>query len=307
MAYVLRRLLEMVPVLLVVVVATFFLAHAVPGGPFDKDRPLPAEVKARLEAYYGLDQPLPKQLGNYVVNLAQGDLGPSLKYPGWTVREVIGSRIGVSCALGFVSLFIAVLIGVPVGVLAASRPSSWLDRVPMGFTLVGICVPSFVLGPILALVFALGLGWLPPCGWGSPEHFILPALTLGLITAAPLARLTRGSLMEVRSLDYVRTARAKGVPPLRVWFVHALRNALIPLAATFGGNLGFFLTGSFLIEVTFNIPGLGLLGYDALTHRNFPVFLGLLTLSSLAMLIGNIVSDLCVAAVDPRIRFDKSA
>ena len=168
MAYVLRRLLEMVPVLLVVVVATFFLAHAVPGGPFDKDRPLPAEVKARLEAYYGLDQPLPKQLGNYVVNLAQGDLGPSLKYPGWTVREVIGSRIGVSCALGFVSLFIAVLIGVPVGVLAASRPNSWLDRVPMGFTLVGICVPSFVLGPILALVFALGLGWLPPCGWGEP-------------------------------------------------------------------------------------------------------------------------------------------
>ncbi|MFM7742752.1 MAG: ABC transporter permease [Verrucomicrobiota bacterium] len=174
MAYVLRRLLEMIPVLLIVVTATFFLAHAVPGGPFDKDRPLPAEVKARLEQYYGLDQPLPKQLGCYVVNLAQGDLGPSLKYPGWSVREVIGSRIGVSCALGFVSLLVAVLIGVPVGVLAASRPNSWLDRVPMGFTLVGICVPSFVLGPILALVFALGLGWLPPCGWGSPEHSSCP-------------------------------------------------------------------------------------------------------------------------------------
>ena len=162
MAYVLRRLLEMIPVLLIVVAATFFLAHAVPGGPFDKERPLPAEVKARLEQYYGLDQPLPAQLGRYVVHLAQGDLGPSIKYPGWSVREVIGSRIGVSAALGLVSLLIAVLIGVPVGVLAASRPNSWLDRVPMGFTLVGICVPSFVLGPILALVFALGLGCLPP-------------------------------------------------------------------------------------------------------------------------------------------------
>jgi len=170
MAYVLRRLLEMVPVLLIVVAATFFLAHAVPGGPFDKDRPLPAEVKARLEKYYGLDQPLPIQLGNYVVNLAQGDLGPSIKYPGWSVREVIGSRIGVSTSLGLVSLLLAVLIGVPVGVLAASRPNSWLDRVPMGFTLVGICVPSFVLGPILALIFSLGLGWLPPCGWGSAIH-----------------------------------------------------------------------------------------------------------------------------------------
>ncbi|NDD71140.1 ABC transporter, partial [bacterium] len=146
--YVLKRLAEMVPVLLLVVIATFFLAHAVPGGPFDKERPLPPEVKLRLEAYYGLDQPLVIQLKNYIKNLLQGDLGPSLKYPGWTVNEIIGSRIPVSVTLGTVSIILAVLIGIPVGVLASSYPNSSLDRVPMGFALLGVCLPAFVLGPI---------------------------------------------------------------------------------------------------------------------------------------------------------------
>jgi oligopeptide transport system permease protein len=304
MAYVLRRLLEMIPVLLIVVTATFFLANAVPGGPFDKDRPLPAEVKARLEQYYGLDQPLPKQLGRYVVNLAQGDLGPSLKYPGWSVREVIGSRIGVSCALGFVSLLVAVLIGVPVGVLAASRPNSWLDRVPMGFTLVGICVPSFVLGPVLALVFALGLGWLPPCGWGSAVHYVLPAATLGLITAAPLARLTRGSLMEVRSLDYVRTARAKGVPPLRVWFVHALRNALLPVVTTLGMVFGFMIGSSVIIEKVFGWPGVGSYAIDALTASDYAPVQGFVLAMGVLFVLLNLLVDLLYVLIDPRVTIE---
>ena len=299
MAYVLRRLLEMVPVLLIVVAATFFLAHAVPGGTFDKDRPLPAEVKARLEKYYGLDQPLQIQLGNYVANLTQGDLGPSIKYPGWSVREVIGSRIGVSGSLGLVALLVAVLIGVPVGVLAASRPNSWLDRVPMGFTLVGICVPSFVLGPILALVFALGLGWLPPCGWGSLEHFILPAATLGLITAAPLARLTRGSLMEVRSLDYVRTARAKGVPALRVWFVHALRNALLPVVTYLGPAAAGLVSGSFVVESLFDVPGMGRLFVTAIINRDVTLILGTTIVYAAALLFLNLAADLANAALNP--------
>jgi oligopeptide transport system permease protein len=301
MAYVLRRLLEMVPVLLIVVAATFFLAHAVPGGPFDKDRPLPAEVKARLEKYYGLDQPLQIQLGNYVANLTQGDLGPSIKYPGWSVREVIGSRIGVSGSLGLVALLVAVLIGVPVGVLAASRPNSWLDRVPMGFTLVGICVPSFVLGPILALVFALGLGWLPPCGWGSLEHFILPAATLGLITAAPLARLTRGSLMEVRSLDYVRTARAKGVPALRVWFVHALRNALLPVVTYLGPAAAGLVSGSFVVESLFDVPGMGRLFVTAIINRDVTLILGTTIVYAAALLFLNLAADLANAALNPKV------
>jgi oligopeptide transport system permease protein len=234
MSYVVKRVLEMVPVLLVVVAATFFLAHAVPGGPFDRDRPVPPEVKARLEAYYGLDRPLHEQLGSYVGNLVRGDLGPSLKYPGWSVNEIIGPRIPVSVSLGLTSLALAVLLGVPVGVLAASRHNTWLDSLPMGLTMAGICIPSFVLGPLLALVFAQGLGWAPPCGWGDLSHFFLPAATLGLVTAAPIARLTRAKVVEAGSQDYVRTARAKGLPWRRVWFVHALRNGLLPVVTYLG-------------------------------------------------------------------------
>lgn len=301
MQYVFKRLIEMVPVMLIVVTATFFLAHAVPGGPFDKERPMPAEVKARLEEYYGLDRPVYVQWWNYVSRLAHGDLGPSLKYPGWTVNEVIGSRIPVSISLGLVSLLLAILIGVPVGVLAAVRPNSWLDRVPMGFSLIGICVPSFVLGPLLALVFSLGLGWVPPCGWGSAIHFILPACTLGLITAAPLARLTRGSMMEVRSLDYVRTAYAKGVPPLRVWFVHALRNALLPVITYLGPAAAALVSGSFVVESLFDVPGLGRLFVSAIINRDVTLILGTTIIYAVALLVLNLLADLTNAALNPRI------
>ena len=301
MRYVFKRLIEMVPVMLIVVTATFFLAHAVPGGPFDKERPLPAEVKARLEEYYGLDRPIYVQWWNYVSRLAQGDLGPSLKYPGWTVNEVIGSRIPVSISLGLVALLLAILIGVPVGVLAAVRPNSWLDRVPMGFSLIGICVPSFVLGPLFALVFSLGLGWVPPCGWGSAIHFILPACTLGLITAAPLARLTRGSMMEVRSLDYVRTAYAKGVPPLRVWFVHALRNALLPVITYLGPAAAALVSGSFVVESLFDVPGLGRLVVSAIINRDVTLILGTTIIYAVALLVLNLLADLTNAALNPRI------
>lgn len=301
MQYVFKRLIEMVPVILMVVTATFFLAQAVPGGPFDKERPMPAEVKARLEEYYGLDRPVYVQWWNYVSRLAHGDLGPSLKYPGWTVNEVIGSRIPVSISLGLVSLLLAILIGVPVGVLAAVRPNSWLDRVPMGFSLIGICVPSFVLGPLFALVFSLGLGWVPPCGWGSAIHFILPACTLGLITAAPLARLTRGSMMEVRSLDYVRTAYAKGVPPLRVWFVHALRNALLPVITYLGPAAAALVSGSFVVESLFDVPGLGRLFVSAIINRDVTLILGTTIIYAVALLVLNLLADLTNAALNPRI------
>ncbi|MEY3830195.1 MAG: hypothetical protein RL636_1896, partial [Verrucomicrobiota bacterium] len=189
----------------------------------------------------------------------------------------------------------------PVGVLAASRPNSWLDRVPMGFTLVGICVPSFVLGPILALVFSLGLGWLPPCGWGSAIHFVLPAGTLGLITAAPLARLTRGSLMEVRSLDYVRTARAKGVPPLRVWFVHALRNALLPVVTYLGPAAAGLVSGSFVIESLFDVPGMGRLFVTAIINRDVMLILGTTIVYAAALLFLNLAADLANAALNPKV------
>jgi oligopeptide transport system permease protein len=291
----------MLPVLLIVVAATFFLAHAVPGGPFDRERPLPAEVQEKLNAYYGLDQPLYVQLGNYVKNLLHGDLGPSLKYPGWTVNEVIEKRIPVSMALGLVSLVLAVVIGIPVGVLAASRPNSWLDRVPMGFSLLGICIPSFVLGPLLTLFFALYLGWFPPCGWGLPIHYVLPAVTLGLITAAPLARLTRGKVIEAGTQDYVRTARAKGLPLWRVWFLHALRNGLLPVVTYLGPAAANLVSGSFVVESLFDVPGLGRMFVTAIINRDFMLILGTTLVYAIALLVLNLVADLVKAFLDPRI------
>ena len=300
-AYVFKRLVEIVPVLLLVVVATFFLAHAVPGGPFDKERPLPAEVKAKIEAYYGLDQPLPVQLFRYVKNLARGDLGPSLKYPGWTVNEIIGSRIPVSVAVGSLSLLLAILIGVPVGVLAAAKPHSWLDRVPMGFALIGICIPAFVLGPILSLVFSMGLGWLPPCGWGNPVHFVLPVLTMGLITAAPLARLTRGELMEIYNLDYIRTAQAKGLSPVRIRFIHALRNGILPVVTYLGPAAAALVSGSFVVESLFDVPGLGRMFVTSIINRDVTLILGTTLIYAVALLVLNLIADLVKAVMDPRL------
>lgn len=299
--YVLRRLAEMVPLLLVVVIATFFLAHAVPGGPFDRDRPVPAEVKHRLEAYYGLDQPLTVQLTRYIKNLAQGDLGPSMKYPGWSVNEIIGNRLPVSATLGSVSLLLAMLIGIPVGVMAASRPYTWLDRVPMGLSLLGICIPAFVLGPILSLIFSLGLGWFPPCGWGSPIHIVLPAFTLGLITAAPLARLTRGELMEVYHLDYIRTAKAKGVSATRIRFVHALRNGILPVVTFLGPAAANLVSGTFVVESLFDVPGLGRLFVTSIINRDVPLILGTTLIYAVALLLLNLITDLFKAALDPRL------
>ncbi len=303
--YVLKRLAEMIPVLLVVVVATFFLAHAVPGGPFDKERPMPAEVKKQVEAYYGLDQPLHVQLGRYIVNLAQGSLGPSMKYPGWTVNQIIGERIPVSAIIGTLALLVAILVGIPIGVVAASRPNTLMDRIPMGLALAGICVPSFVFGPLLVLVFSLWLGWLPPCGWGSISHLILPALALGLITAAPLARLTRGELMEVYTLDYIRTARAKGVSPWGVRFVHALRNGILPVVTYLGPAAAALVSGAFVIESLFDIPGVGRLFVTAVINRDVPVILGTTILYAVALLVLNLVADLAKAALDPRTARDR--
>ena len=299
--YVLRRLAEMVPILLVVVMATFFLAHAVPGGPFDRDRPVPAEVKHRLEAYYGLDQSLSVQLTRYVKNLVQGDLGPSMKYPGWSVNEIIGNRIPVSATLGSLALLLAMLMGIPVGVIAASRPYTWLDRVPTGFSLLGICIPAFVLGPLLSLVFSLWLGWFPPCGWGSPIHMVLPAFTLGLITAAPLARLTRGELMEVYNLDYIRTAKAKGVGAMRIRFVHALRNGILPVVTFLGPAAANLVSGTFVVESLFDVPGLGRLFVTSIINRDVPLILGTTLIYAVALLVLNLVTDLFKAALDPRL------
>jgi len=246
--------------------------------------------------------------------LLQGQLGDSTTSdkPVW---NEIKSRLPISAWFGAWSLFLAYAISLPLGVAKALKRDGWFDRGSSQALFVLYSVPGFILAVAALQFLCFQLGWFPTKGfdwdqltWAGRFHHTVVPLACEMVGAfTALTLFTRNGLLDNLAADYVRTAKAKGLSHGRIVVVHALRNSLIPLAATFGGNLGFFLTGSFLIEVTFNIPGLGLLGYDALTHRDFPVFLGLLTLSSLAMLIGNIVSDLCVAAVDPRIRFDKSA
>ena len=301
-AYLFRRIGEMLPVLVVVATAAFLLVKIVPGSPFDADRPMPAEIKARYEAYYGLDQPTHVQFGRYLSNLARGDLGLSTKYHGWTVNELVAPRIAVSLQLGLMALVLATAIGIPVGVLAASRPDSWLDRLPMGFSLIGICLPSFVIGPVLSLLLSRWLEWVPPCGWGGPEHLLLPVLTLGIVVAAPIARLTRGAMLEVRASDFVRTAQAKGLGPFRVWFVHTLRNALLPVVTYLAPAAAGLVSGSFVVESMFDVPGLGRLFVTSVTNRDATLIVGLTLLYASSLLILNLLADLGLAWLNPRLK-----
>ena len=301
--FVLRRLGEMIPVLWLVATAVFFMVRFVPGGPFDQEKALPEAVKAQLESHYGLDRPLLIQYGQYLGKVVRGDLGPSYKYPGWTVNELIGQRAKVSAELGFWALLVAVLIGIPAGAMAAIRPNSWMDHVPTTLATLGVCVPTFVLGPLLILVFALGLGWFHPLGWDTWQDRILPALALGLVFAAPVARLTRGSMLEVCNQDYMRTAKAKGLGAGRVYFVHGLRNALLPVVTYLGPATAGMISGSFVVESMFNIPGLGKLFVQSAFDREYTMICGTVLFYALALLVLNLVVDVLLVLLNPRVKF----
>ncbi|MDR2863919.1 MAG: ABC transporter permease [Puniceicoccales bacterium] len=302
--YILKRFAGMVPVLLVIATVTFFLVRFVPGGPFDQERTLPAPVKAQLYAHYGLDKPLYAQYGRYLLNLLQGDLGPSYKYPGWSVNELIVERAKVSLELGLWGLLVAVALGVPAGAIAAARPNTWLDHTLTGLSTLGICVPSFVLGPLLILFFALKLGWFHALGWESAGDRILPALALGLVFAAPITRLTRANMLEVRNQDYMRTARAKGLSGARVYFVHGLRNALVPVMTYLGPTTAGLISGSFVIESMFNIPGLGKLFVSSAFNREYTMICGTVLFYAVALLMLNLAVDVALALLNPRVRLE---
>lgn len=294
----------MIPVLLVIATVVFFLVRFVPGGPFDQERTLSETVKAQLNAHYGLDKPLPVQYGQYLLHLVQGDLGPSYKYPGWTVNELIVERARVSFELGAWGLLVAVLLGIPAGAVAAVRPNTWLDHVPTSLATLGICVPTFVLGPLLILVFALKLGWFHALGWESAGDRVLPALALGLVFAAPIARLTRGSMMEVRNQDYMRTAQAKGLSAARVYFVHGLRNALVPVMTYLGPAAAGLISGSFVVESMFNIPGLGRLFVMSAFNREYTMICGTVLFYAVALLVLNLMVEVALALLNPRVKLD---
>lgn len=303
-AFTLRRILTFIPVLLIIVTITFFLVRLAPGGPFSSEKAVSEEVLAQIRAHYNLDAPLWKQYALYMGGVLRGDLGPSLKRPSRTVGEWIALKLPVSAELGVYALLFALLLGLPAGMLAAWRPNTWLDYTSMSIAMAGICIPNFVLGPVLVLVFALILGWLPVALWEAPADKILPAVTLGAIYAAYIARLSRASLLDVLSQDYIRTARAKGLPEWRVVAVHGLRGAMQPVVAFLGPAAAAMLTGSFVVENIFRVPGLGSEFINAALNRDYTLLTGCVLVFAVLIMAFNLLVDLVQAWLDPRLRLE---
>jgi oligopeptide transport system permease protein len=301
--YILIRCLQALPVLFLVISITFFMIRAAPGGPFDSERAVAPEILQQLNARYDLDDPPLSQLGSYLLNLLQGDFGPSFRYPGRSVNELIYSGLPVTLELGVYALLFALLIGISTGVIAAVRPETWQDYLPMSVSMAGICLPSFVLGPLLVLVFAIWLEWLPVSGWGQyPGDKILPAITLGAGYAAYIARLTRGGMLEVMSMDYIRTARAKGLSEPMIILRHGLRAGLLPVVSFIGPAAAGLLSGSFIVETIYQIPGLGRFYIQAAFNRDYTMILGTTILFATLIVVTNLLSDIFSAMLDPRIR-----
>ena len=297
------RLLQAIPVILAVITMTFFMVRIAPGGPFDSEKAVMPEVKAALEAQYRLDQPLFNQYTAYLGDLAQGEFGPSFKYPGRSVNELIGAGLPVTAELGLYALLVAVIIGGLAGVMASLKPNTAQDYLPMSAAMIGICMPSFLLGPLLVLVFGIYLDWLPVSGWGDiPGDKILPSITLGSAYAAYIARLSRAGMLEVMSQDYIRTARAKGLPEWQVVTKHALRGGLIPVVAFLGPAFAGLLAGSFVVETIFQIPGLGRFYVQAAFNRDYTMILGTTVFLSTLIVLFNLLSDILAAWMNPRLR-----
>jgi oligopeptide transport system permease protein len=302
--FVARRLLQTIPVLFVIVTATFFMVRFVPGGPFTSEKAIPPEILHNLEAHYGLDQPLWRQYTNYLGRVLRGDLGPSFKYANHSVNEIIAAKLPVSLELGGEALAIALLIGLPLGVLAAVRRNTWLDYLASSVGMLGICVPTFVLGPLLVLFFAIHLGWANASGWYDWTDRVLPALTLGFVYAAYLMRLTRGGMLEVLNQDYIRTARAKGASEMRVVLRHALRGGLLPVVSFLGPAVAGILTGSFVIETIFQVPGLGREFVNSAFNRDYTLVLGTVILYASLIVVCNLVVDVVQVWLNPKLKFE---
>ncbi len=302
--YLLGRLAVMVPVFFVVVTVVFFMIRFAPGGPFDSEKRVPPAILKNLTAKYHMDEPLYKQFGRYLNDLAHFDLGPSFKHANRTVNEIIGQAFPVSMELGLTALFWALLIGVTAGGLAALKPNSLLDYIPMSISILGICLPTFVIGPVLVLVFGLWLQWLPVAGWNSWQDRILPSLTLGFAYAAYISRLTRGGLMEIRTQDFIRTARAKGLSEPQILIKHALRGGLLPVVSFLGPALAGIISGSLVTEMIFNIPGLGRFFIESALNRDYTVVMGTSLLYFALIFFCNFLVDIAYAVLDPRVRYE---
>lgn len=301
--YVLKRLAVMVPIFFLVVTLVFFMIRFAPGGPFSSEKNVSPAILKNLQEKYHMDEPLPVQYVRYLKDLLRGDLGPSFKHANRTVNEIIAEALPVSLELGLLALSWAVLIGVSAGGLAALKPNTLYDYVPMAFSILGICLPTFVVGPILVLVFGLWLQWLPVAGWESWQDRVLPSLTLGFAYAAYISRLTRGGLVEIRAQEFIRTARAKGLTEGQILIKHSLRGGLLPVVSYLGPALAGIITGALVTETIFNIPGLGRFFIESAVNRDYTVVMGTSLLYFTLIFICNFLVDIVYAFLDPRVKY----
>lgn len=303
--YLARRLIGAIPTLALLATLTFFLLRLAPGGPFDTDRVWPPEVQANIMAKYELDRPVYVQFAHWALDLAQGNLRESFQYIGRPVSEIITESLPVSTSLGLWSLGFAIFFGLPLGALAAWKRNSWLDHSAMFIAIAGVSLPSYLVASVLILVFALWLGWLPPALWEGPSSMILPIITLGSRPLAIIARLTRASMIEALQSDYIRTAYGKGLSDTIVIFKHALKNSAIPIITLIGPLAANLVTGSFLVEIVFQIPGIGKHFVQAVMNRDYPLVMGVTLVYGVVLILCNLAVDLAYAWADPRMRIEE--
>lgn len=302
--YIIRRLMGAIPTLFIIITISFFLMRLAPGGPFSRERSLPPEIEANLNKVYHLDDPLWLQFFSYLGDLLQGDFGPSFKYKDFSVGELIGGGFPTSLTLGGIAILLALAIGICAGTYAALRQNSRFDYGTMGFAMVGIAVPNFVVAPLLTLFISLKLGLLPVGGWGNFKHMILPIVALALPQIAAIARLTRGSMIEVLRSNFVRTARSKGLPEQITVARHALKAAMLPVVSYLGPAVAGIITGSVVIEQIFGIPGIGRYFVQAALNRDYTLVMGVTIFYGSLIILLNLAADIIYGFLDPKIRYD---
>jgi oligopeptide transport system permease protein len=301
--YIARRILWIIPVLFTVSLLTFVLMHAVPGGPWDSEKHLPAGVQSRLNAQYGLDKPLYEQYIQWAGGFVQGDLGPSYRSRDRRVNDIVSDGLPTTVQLGLQAFVLAVLVGIPLGIFAALGHNRWPDYLSTSISIVGISTPSFVLAILLIVLFSITLDVFPTGGWKGPSYWVLPTVALAGFPIAVIARYTRASMLEVTRKDYIRTAHSKGLRDGAVVTRHMIRNALIPVVTILGPTLAFLVTGSFIIETIFSVPGVGRYYISAISTRDYSLLMAMTMLYAFAVAFLNVVVDVLYAYIDPRIRY----
>ncbi|MDE3269400.1 MAG: ABC transporter permease subunit [Pseudomonadota bacterium] len=302
--YIIGRLLGIIPVLWVLATITFFLVRLAPGSPFDSEKAVSPEILAHLKAKAGFDEPLPMQYLIYMKNLLQGDLGPSFRYTNLSVNEAIATALPVTMQLGLCGLIYAIILGFGLGMFAATKPNTLRDYGSMGFSLLGVCMPSFMIGPLLMLLFAIKLRWFNVSGWETWKDMVLPSLTLGTIFAAYFSRLVRVGFLDILNQDFIKTAKAKGLSARRIFLLHAAKGGVLPAVSFLGPATASILSGSLVVETVFNIPGIGRFFIQSAFNRDYGMIIGTTLVYGVMLILLNVVVDVAYALLNPKVRYD---